>query len=70
MQTVDPKSRITKPFGAGCVPATKGGEKNVMTWESKRINSQLIGTRIRFVSVHLVRAQGELKRIFPPNPKR
>src|SRR5262245_46339134 len=61
MRTVDPKSRIPKPLGPCGVPATKRSEKNVLTWESKRLYPQLIGTRIRFVRVHLVRAQGELK---------
>src|SRR5215467_5786276 len=61
MQAVDPKSRITKPLGAGSVPATKSGKKNFLTWESKRLHPHLIGTRIRFVGAHLVSAQGELK---------
>src|SRR5215831_11696229 len=62
MQAVDPKSRITKPLGAGCVPTAKGSEKNLLTWESKRIHPHLIGTRVRFVGVHLVGAQSELEK--------
>src|SRR5882724_9736440 len=60
--TIDPEGRIAEEFGAGGVPAREGRKKDFFAFQAEGIDAHLIGQRVRFVELNIIRTEPVFKK--------